>query len=358
MIRYLLLLFYVPLLFSKSINYGVINKHAYVLPKGKLHVKGAYLKLNDTLDLLNMRQKELGSRSSSLSGIGDLNGWEFALQYGLSTKDTIVVNYQRWNIDYGDSKLKNNKFEIFNRYNIVASDYAFFNAFSIDVGYIQNKTTPIDIKRDSLLNSILNKIKPNSGISLHDGDIVAGDTTISLYNDNGNKIHPYASIENLSSKSYYVRVLLAKNISKNSFMDFYLSYIKNSIKTKIALYPQNNSFFNSIAQKYKIPNMNRDEHIVNAGFVYMGQYKQNYLFEFNYEYNRIFRSKSLSANNTSNTIEAYISRRIGKSFLVYVGGKLMMQQFNTDLPYLYNKYTQTQFDKKYGFAKFGFIYSY
>ena len=36
----------------------------------------------------------------------------------------------------------------------------------------------------------------------------------------------------------------------------------------------------------------------------------------------------------------------------------MFQQFNSSLPYLYNKYTQTQFDKKYGFAKFGLAYKF
>ncbi|MNN81568.1 hypothetical protein D3C81_1984060 [compost metagenome] len=36
----------------------------------------------------------------------------------------------------------------------------------------------------------------------------------------------------------------------------------------------------------------------------------------------------------------------------------MLHQFNGVIPYLYNKYTKNKYDKKYGYAKVGFVYNF
>ncbi|MEA3353047.1 MAG: hypothetical protein U9Q33_04425, partial [Campylobacterota bacterium] len=84
----------------------------------------------------------------------------------------------------------------------------------------------------------------------------------------------------------------------------------------------------------------------------------DYILEFNYEYNKLFRDKKLEYMNKNNIINMFLSKKISDNVLVYLGGRAMFQQFNTDIPYLYNQYSQTQFDKKYGFAQLGLIYSF
>lgn len=335
--------------YCDNLNYAVLDKHASVLPNSKVQIRTSYLKVNDTIDFLNIKDSELGSYGDSFDTIGDMDGYDFNLRYGLSSKDSIFLNYQKWNIDYGDSTLNNNKIDIYNRFNI-------YKTISFDIGYKQDKANPINIKNDKILNSMINKIKPNSGIKIDNGSIIGDDGSISTINDaNGNQLSPYISIEDLESNSYYTRLLFGYNISKISFLDFYLGYRYNDIKTKISIYPKTNADFNDKIKDFNIPNLNRDETVATFGINYTLQLKR-YIYEFNYEYNKIFRDTDLAYANTSNILNITIAREISNQLLFYIGGKVMFEQFNTDLPYLYNKYTQTQFDKKYGFAKVGIVY--
>ena len=344
-------------LYAQNFNNYTINKNAFVLPKGKVQIKSAYLKVNDTIDVLNLKAKELGSSLSSLGGIGDMDGYDLELRYGLTNRDSIFINYQRWNIDYGDSTLKNNKIDIFNRYNLYSNKGSFLDSISIDIGYEMNKATPIDIKNDTALNSMIKKLKPDTAIKLDDGTIIANDTTFAVYDSVGNKIHPYLSIGNLQSDSYYMRLLFGKEIFTNSFLNLYIDYRLIDIKTKIIFYPNDNKFINSMMGKFTIPNMNRKESVIKSGFTYSLEI-YDFIAELNYEYSKIFRDSDISYNDVNHVFDASLSRKITDNFLLYIGGSLMLNQFNTDLPYLYNKYTKTQFDKKYGYAKLGIIYSF
>jgi len=337
--------------YGSNLNYAVLDKHSLVLPENKIQVRASYLKVNDTIDFLDIKESELGDNyADSFGSIGDMDGYDFNLRYGLSSKDSIFLNYQRWNVDYGDSTLNNNKIDIYNRFNI-------YKTISFDIGFTQDKANPITIKSDIMLNSMINKIKPNSGIKIENGSIIQSDGSITTLIENGKEVAPYISIEDLESNSYYTRLLFGYSIAKNSFLDFYLGYKFNDIKTDISIYPKNNEDFNKEISDLNIPNLNRTETVGTLGISYTFQLKKS-IYEFNYEYNKIFRDDDLSYVNQSHILNITVAKEITNQFLLYVGGKVMFEQFNTDLPYLYNKYTQTQFDKKYGFAKVGIVYSF
>jgi len=339
-------------LYGSENSYAVSNKHSFALPKNSFEIKASYLKVNDTIDVLNLKEKKF----KSLGSIGDMDGYSLALRYGLSNKDSIFVSGQRWNVDYGDSTLKNNKINLFNRYLLLHNPDAFFNNLSIDVGFSQDSANDIVISNDRSLNALIKKIKPDGTNHFNDGSIVSGDTTITLYDKNGNKIYPHISIGDLSDRSYYARLLVGKTFSKDSILDFYIGCKYTTITTKISFYP-NNSFINGLIKNYKFPNMNRNEKNINVGFSYLLQ-KYGFVGELNYEYNRMLRDSDVSYLDYNHIFNASLGRKIGKNTLIYIGGRLMMEQFNSDIPYLYNRYTKTQFDHKYGFAKIGLIYKF
>ena len=351
----ILILLSVSALFPNQSDYFILNKHSFTLPKNTLEIKSSYLKVNDTIDVLNVKEQELGALNR-FGSMGDMDGYEIELRYGVTSYNIIFFNYQRWNIDYAGSTLKNNTIELFNRYRLINQN-SFLDSLSLDIGFTHNYSKPINIKNDELLNSMIKKIRPNTSIVLDKGDIISGDTTLAFYDNEWNKIYPYLSISNLKSKSYYVRALIAKQLTANTLIDVYIAAKYTDIRTGILLEPKENSYLNKFIGEFKIPNLNRTEKSINIGFV-TTLYVKKFTMEFNYEYNKIYRDKELRYMNHSHIIEASISKKIYNNFLLYIGGRLMLQQFNTDLPYLYNKYTQTQFDKKYGFAKIGLVYSF
>jgi len=346
-----LFLFTTALVYASGLNYAVSNKHSFVLPKNTLEIKASYL--TNAIDVLNLKEKEY----KSLGSIGDMDGYSFELRYGISTRDSIFVSTQRWNVNYGDSTLKNKKYDIFNRYLLIHRPYSFINNVSVDVGVAQDSSSDIEVSSDKYLNALVKKIKPDSDVVFNDGDIILGDTTISIYDKNGNKIHPHLSINNLSSRSYYGRLLFGKTFSPSSILDFYLGFKYTTITTAISFYPNNISFLNDMMSNYEIPDMDRDEENINIGFSYLLE-SGKLIYEFNYEYNKMLRDSDVSYIDHNHIIDASIAMNMTKNTLVYIGGRLMMEQFNSDIPYLYNKYTKTQFDHKYGFAKFGFIYKF
>ena len=352
MLKYLSSVLLTSTLFAHTgFSYAVSDKHALPLPKKSLQIKASYLKVNDTIDVLNLKEKKF----KSLGSIGDMDGYSLALRYGLSDRDSIFASGQRWNVDYGDSTLKNNKIDFFNRYLLLHKPDAFFNNLSIDVGFSQDSANDIVISNDRSLNALIKKIKPNGKYRFNDGSIVSGDTTLTLYDKQGNKIYPHISIGDLSDRSYYARLLVGKTFSQSSILDFYVGCKYTTITTKISFYPNNNSFVNGLIKNYKIPNMNRDEKNINIGFSYLLQ-MYGFIGEFNYEYNKMLRSSDVSYLDYNHIVDASLGRKIGENALIYIGGRLMMEQFNSDIPYLYNRYTKTQFDHKYGFAKIGLLY--
>jgi hypothetical protein len=312
--------------------------------------------VNDTIDIFNIKEQELGALSS-ISSIGDMDGIELELRYGITDDDSVFINYQRWNIEYGGSTLSNNKIEILNRYNLISNNYSFFNSLSFDIGFINDFSENINVTEEAILNPLLRKIKPNTGFLLSNGDIIVDDTTFSIFDNSGTKLSPYVAIENLDSKSYYGRLLLGKKLSSSTVLDFYTTVKYTALTTKFSIKPDNNSVLNTIIDKYSIPNFDRDEMVYNIGTSIMTQLG-SFIFEFNYEYNHIVRGSDLSTAENNHIVEAAISYIVARNFIVYVGGKAMSSQFNTDIPYLYNEYTQTQYDKKYGFAEVGLVYSF
>ena len=340
---------------AQNINYAVSNKHSFTLPKGKLELKSAYLKMNDTLDIFNLKEKIVGN-STTLSQSGDMDGYDLELRYGLTSKNTLLFNYQAWDIDYSKTILKNRRLELINRYNIYSNKYSFFNSLSFDIGYRKDSSNSLDIKDDKTINSLIKKIKPNSNLSIQNGAIHSGNSTFSIYNNVGNAISPYISIENLTSRSYMLRGLLTKKISNSSVFNFYIALKNIKITTSIDIYPKI-SIIDSLLGDYSMPILDRNEKNLDIGFLYIIE-QRNYIYEFNYQYTKIFRTSDISYIDYNHTVDASITKKISKSLLVYVAGRLMLKQFNTDIPYLYNKYTKTSFDKKYGFTKFGMVYSF
>jgi len=153
------ILFLIPLCFSfllsQNLNYAVSDKHSFTLPKGKLQIKSSYLKVNDTIDILNIRD------SQGDTPLGSMDGYDIALRYGITQDDSIFVAYDQWNIEYSGAILKNRKVDIFNRYNLVSNRYGFFNSLSFDVGYTKDSA-------DTTLYSNLNsscQVSPRCTIS-------------------------------------------------------------------------------------------------------------------------------------------------------------------------------------------------
>jgi hypothetical protein len=334
---------------SKMMNYGVLDNHSFVLPNGWINTQVSNLQTNETVDIFNIRSTEMDGLEEFGTTFGDMNGFEGRIGIGLTKRDSIFFKYSYQDIEYAGSNLKNSRTDFWNRFQLYKNNYSFFEAVSVDFGFRQNSAEDITISNYKLMNSFVKKI--DSSYSIGDnGEMYKDDVQIFTTDSNGNFLLPEFTTKNMSSESYYLKFLLGNRIGKKTVLDLYTSYIFTDISTDIDVSP------NALVPSSLETDLSRSETALNFGISLISEFKY-FIFEFNYDYYKMYRDKDLDYENSSHNIESVISIPISKQLLFFTGGKLMFQQMNSDIPYLYNEYTQTQFDRKYGFVRFGLIYN-
>ena len=337
-------------------NFTTMDVRSSLLSKNQLFIKASYNRINDTIDILNLKATQLGS--SNYGSIGNAIGIDLSLGYGINKLASIFFVHESLNIHYIDDMLENRKNELFLKINPLRDiNSTMIDSVSIDFGFINNTSSDLDIKKDSILNSMFQKIKPNSDFKLSDGTLTYDGKTVILLDRYSKKVYPFIKISNMNDNSFYIRAIAGKKI-QNSKIDFYAGLKTTNITTEISLEPADNTLLQDAIDSLSIPNLNRSEKSLFMGFIYSFKFK-SYLFESNYEYMRMFqRAKEISYTNQNHILNATVSKIITDNFLIFIGGKAMINHFNGVIPYLYNKYTKTKYDKKYGYAKIGFVFNF
>jgi hypothetical protein len=351
-------------LFAKNIEYAKHDLHTLTPPKDSFSVSLEYVLLNDTVDLLNLKSKEL-SGVKNLGSIGDIDGYNIGLRYAI--RDDLMVSYNltQTNLEYLSDTMKNLKHDIYLRYNLFQDNLSFFNSgLSVDVGYIRNSLNDFYLRDKNAINEMIKRVLPNENAKLLESDGITpfpnepfprAKGFYASFNNTITKLdeNPYISMTKTYDDSFYTRFLTGF-YSNNQITDFYIGYKYSSIKNTISTTKQiidlaKNEGYNL----HKV--LDRNEGMAFFGFNYSYD-SGSFIYEFNYEYDRFFRDADLGYINYNHIINANISYVLNKNTLLSLGGKIMYRQFNGEIPYLYNEYTQSTFDHKYGYARFGLIY--
>jgi len=155
-----------------------------------------------------------------------------------------------------------------------------------------------------------------------------------------NSADDFNNLSDLSDDSYYVRLLLGSKFT-TALLNFYTGFKYSSINTTLGA-----------------SNHDRKEKALMLGMSYT-QEISNYILDANYEYMRMIgRGSALAENKSNHQINLNLSRALNQNFLIFVGTKIMLNQFNGVIPYLYNTQTQSAFDKTYALARVGFVYNF
>jgi len=212
------LIFFTVLVYGAStVKYVVSDKHAYMLKKGSGDILAEYLKLNDTLDVLNIKSKELGS-SSNYGSIGDMDGFKIQSIYEFGKKSLFSIKYSNQNVKYGRGTLENKRLDTYYRYQLTNRA----NTMSYD-----------DPKFLEPLAAKVLKVKKTKIIKNSDGTYTIG----VLKNDGSSNFisnlseKPTLYIKDMKDDSFYIRAITEKKVSDKLYISFFLQYTKTKIKT-------------------------------------------------------------------------------------------------------------------------------
>ncbi len=367
--RYLLtlLLTCVSLYAQKNLNYAVGDIHTLTVPKGQLSISLSSYLMNDTVDVLDIKESELGN-STSYDSIGDLDGYGLKIRYGIKDDLMLHLSVTNHNIQYSSNSLKNQNIDTFIRFNAIQEQYAIFNSgISLDVGYVENKLEDFYLSDLAQLNDLARNIFGDSSLPIeqiednNDPILSLGDYYIPNLNtvDPNDKVKldekPWVALKDTSDQSYYLRILTGMHF-KQSTLDFYTGVKKTKIKNLITA--NNDLISKATLQGYTIEQLlNRDETMYMAGFNYSYE-KNRYIYEFGFEYDKFKRDSGLDYIDFNYIFDASVTKYINKNISIFAAGKIMYRQFNGQIPYLYNEYSQTSYDHKYGYAQAGIQFNF
>ena len=225
---------------------------------------------------------------------------------------------------------------------------------SFDFGIKFNKADNINYDNPKYLEILAKKFLNVKNIKIQNNKIGViknnGETEILNLKNN-----PSIKLSNMKDISPFI-TLSAEKEFQYAFVSLFstLSYTKISTDIKANINPANDATKAKL-KNYKLSkNLDRNENTLNIGFNITT--KTPVITEFSYKYLRIFRDKGLNYINYNHIINLDFIKPVKKNWFVYLGGKLMYRQFNGVIPYLYNKYSQTTFDHKYGWARIGVGY--
>jgi hypothetical protein len=352
--KHILLILFVALnLYAKNLNYVESSNHTLVLPQGKVNISYSKTMMNDTIDILKIKEKEF-SNSVNYDAIGDMDGYELKVRYGIT--NSLMFNYKRstQNIEYSSSTLTNTQDDIFLRYNIFQYQLTTLNSgVSLDIGYTINKLNDYYMNDFDVMKNLVKKVDSSMDMILRNGI-----SYVKTQDSFGNDIYtplPYIVLKDTSDESNYIR-LLTGFYTKRSVFDFYIGYKKTKIKNLITTTTE----IIELAQDYGYQieqRLNRSEKMYMAGFNYSVEHNK-FIYEFGFEYDKFIRDEGLDYIDYNYIFDMSITRYINKNLSVFVGSKIMYRQLNGQIPYLYNQYTQTSYDHKYGYANAGIQFNF
>lgn len=355
---------------AQNINYSIHNTHGFTIPSQQIEVVINNISMNDTLDILKLKQQEFSGSTLSATSIGDLSGYGLEVRYGATDSLMVALKRENMDISYGSNTLNNIRNEIFVRKSFKTG---YSKAVALDIGLINNKGGDIKLTDVNQINSEAGKfingvqakytnsspyriVAPNVTYLASNGDEVTGDIDITA------TVTPFVSTEKLEDNSLYIKGI-SSWISGNHIVDIYTAFTYTKITTYIDSSINQEAIKNptgTIATALKLlgqtayRNLDRDEKklTLGANYSYSGPV---WTYEINYEFDKLFRDRGLDYRSINHKLQASIGYLFTKNTMGFVSAKAMTTQFNGEIPYLYNKYSQTSFDHRYGYVKAGCV---
>ena len=337
-------------LFGENIEYKSGDIHTLTQKPNTLSIDLSYSVLNDTVDLLDFKSKEFDSATAS--AIGDMNGYEAKITYGIDESLMVRYGIGRQTFEYSGNTITNTNNELFLRKNIWQEGEKNFSGVSFDLGVVYNQLGDYYVSDIGDINELAKRYDKERSYKL---EYISGGLFATSANSTPPQLlyHPWVGMEDTNDMSWYLRVISGW-AGSHGMVDLFGGMKQTTIKNRIVA----SNELARVARSKGIEiekELGRSERNYFAGV--SGRYEWDMMgIEYLYQYDRFQRDSGLDYVNYNHTVELTLDWKVVKDILFYIGGKAMYRQLNGTIPYLYNEYTQTTYDHKYGYAQTGLLF--
>ena len=337
---------------------------ALPLSKGKIEASLDYQIINESVDLLGLREDEYEKLSSAdrATAPGDLWGVRLKFNYGLFKNTTLMSTSQYRSQDYGFDAIGIKTIDLSLKQSLFKGNAIWFPNLALDAGLRFNSAESIIYNDQSELNAIVQRMSPGTSIRIRlDENFVWFDQEIngdqySLGARRQGRPDPEVTIRDLWDFSSYIRLTGGRIwgwFFPNLFVEYGHTEISSKIDTTLTEYIPGQ--FQDDLPSFPI-DLSRSENYIKTGISLHIKLPFKTLFQLEYDYLKLYQGDDLDYMDYNNIIKTDISYFPTPNLAFSIGGIYFERQLNGEIPFLYNKYTQTTFDHPYGYAHIGFTY--
>jgi hypothetical protein len=334
------------------------------LSKGRIEAAFGYQIINETIDVLGVREDEY----ERLSGVdratapGDLWGIHLLFNYGLLKNTTLISSFQYRSQNYGFDTIGIKTIDLALKQGLFSVDDLSFPNLAFDAGFRFNSAAAIVYNDQNELNAIVQRLSPGTNIGIRiDEYFVWFDQEIngnqfSLGAQRQGRPDPQISIDDLWDFSSYARLTYGRIwdwFFPNLFFEYGHTKISSKIDTTLMEYIPDD--FEDDLPEFPIE-LSRSENYIKTGLSLHIKLPFKTLFRLEYDYLKLYREDNLGYMDDNNIIKTDISYFPIPTLAFNIGLIYFERQLNGEIPFLYNKYTQTTFDHPYGYVHIGLTY--
>ena len=290
--------------------------NAYLLPRGQAEFTLRHNRVNSALDLLNLR--DLSNLQSDT--IGDMSGYGFGLNFGISPNLTFLYDRDFNEYDFGRGILKVESENLSLRRNLRIYP-AVKQVLSMQLGFRRN--------RGSGLNKLFSNV---------------------TFNQANFTLNPTRKIEfgGVGDQEKILSLILSRDLSEKWNGTVYAEYARGQVSNKL----RTDLPVDELQEVLDILEYNQTRK--EAGYVLNYQMDHRNLLSFHYRYLLLDRGKDVSDPIRVNEIlkGRYQFQSDAKRFW-FLEGKYSKNQFLGEHSFLYNKRVASRSARNYGYLSMG-----
>lgn len=340
---------------ADSPGYFLDFGRAKVLSQGQVEVSAFHLRMDDHIDLLDFRQREISSQTANtFAGLGDLKGARLLANWGVLQGTQLHGEYSWRNLDNGLLKMDIDSYELSVR-QLLRQEASGRPALLFDFGGRINRAGDQVIRSIPEIDLFVKRINRNYSVSETPSHLVLSNGTATAFFPKADHPRLQVSVEEMSDFTPFVRATCGWTFAgwePALSLELGRSWVDSAIDSNLNAIV--GSTLGTTAADFPLQ-LEREENYAKAGFNLYGPGPFGTQGNLRYEYLRLDRPSGLDAVNENHIIKADLVLPLARRWAVNLGATYYRRQFNGVIPFLYNRYTQTSYDHDYGTAHLGVV---
>jgi len=299
--------------------------------------------ITDSLDVLNLRDTDVGNRHSI--DPGDLQGAGLRISRLLGPNARVQLSLGHDVLDYGFEDLK-----VFQ-----ASGSGHWRPFSwmqVWAGLRSSMAADMTYTTPDAVNAMLGRFKVRDKVDWDDEDVrfirTSGTMTITVFVPREGRPDPKIALEDLSDRTLFAGMVLGAPIgilTPSVFVEVGRTDITTRLSTTLDVYAD--AVDRKLPVKFPL-SLDRDENYLEAGVSCALRLGSSWRLLAEYSEIQIDRDKGLDSQEKNQILSSALFWRFSEKMELHLGARYFERQLNGVLPFLYNTYSQSTFRHSYG----------